>query len=203
MAIRSQHTTGQVPQSFVQPEAPGWRPTLRRAGRVCRLDRTVYADVVHEGSALRQAGRIVGIVAGAAAIGAMLIDGWEFGAIAGAALAAVAHWVLWTGLIAVIASWIFHSAVAPRSLLATMGYAQAPQAFAIFGFIPGIGPVVVLLSRLWSAIAGAQATRNTSDLDTRQRIAANVLAFVISFALTTLLKAWLGDIGSWQALVRP
>jgi hypothetical protein len=170
---------------------------------VCRFDRTVYADVVREKGALRQAGRIVGIVAAAAAIGAMLIDGWEAGAIVGAALAAVAHWLLWTGLISLIASWVFRSGVAPRSLLAAMGYAQAPQVLAILGFIPVVGPVIVVISRLLAAIAGVQAMRATSDLDRRQRLATTIIAFLISLAVTTLLKAWAGDMGSWQALVRP
>ncbi len=180
-----------------------WKIVLHRMKRVLRFDGSIYADTARDPTATRQAGWVVGMVTAAAAIGTALITGWEPGAIAGAALAAVAHWLLWTGLISLIAITVFHSTTSLQQLLSAMGYAQTPQVIAILGFIPVVGPMIVLLSRLLSAVAGAQAMRNTSHLERRQRIATNVLAFVVSLVVTTLMKAWLGDLGSWQALTSP
>jgi hypothetical protein len=172
-------------------------------GRVLQFDQAVYAGLVQDPAATAQASWAVGIAAAAAAIGTALMGGWQAGAILGAAIAAIVHWLLWTGLIYLIAATLFHSTTSLRRLLTAMGYAQAPQVIAILGFIPVVGPWVVLLSRLLTVVSTFQAMGSTIALDRRRQIATNVLAFAASFVVTTLLKARLGDIGPWQALGRP
>lgn len=168
-----------------------------------RFDAGVYSELSHDPTVMRQAARVVGIVTATAALGTSIAVGWHAGAILGAALAAVVHWVLWTGLIYLIATTIFHSKAALPGLYGAMGYAQAPQVIAILGFIPVAGPLIVILGRLLTLVSGHQALVATVKLERRRMLATNILAFIISLIVTTLLKAWLGDIGNWDAAIRP
>lgn len=194
---------GQAPSAVSRPRGIDWWLMLRRMGRVTRLDHAVYPDLAQDPAALRQAAWVIRIVTVAAAIGTVLVAGWEAGALLGAVLGALLHWLIWTGVTYLIASRLFHTSASLRGLLATMGYAQAPHAIAILAFIPFAGPALVVLSRLLMFVAGHQAMEQTADLGSRRNAATAILAFVIGLAVSALVEAWLGDIGAWEALLRP
>jgi hypothetical protein len=184
----------------------GWRVVLRRAGRVLRFDRTVYADVARDRTGLRQAVAVVAIVAAAAALGAALATDWSPGALLGAAVAALLHWLIWTGVTYLVATTLVRGrATRPgfRRVLRVVGYAETPQVVALGGFLPVAGPVVVVLARLLALVAGHQALEEALGLDRRRTAATTAACFALGLALSTLVKARLGDIGWWQALLRP
>ena len=186
------------PTTHLQPQSlPG------RVARVLRLDRTVYPDLARDPAALGQAGWIVAGVAAAAALGVALASHWHAGAIAGAALAAVVRWLVWTALTVALARLFFRTRIHWSDLAAAYGYAQAPQFLAVVGFLPIVGPLLIIISRLWTLLAGMQEARAMVPLRSRQRIAVSATTFVLTLLLAALVEAWLGGVGFLAALVRP
>jgi hypothetical protein len=198
-----------VPQTPEQPREPapatpaGSRVVWRRMLRVLKLDRSVYADVERDPAGTRQAARVVAFVAAFAALGTVLIEAWHPGAILGAILAALIHWLLWSGLIYLIASVLYRKPVSLVRLVRALGYAQTPQLFAIFAFVPVVGTWIVLGSRLLTIIAGNLAIGDAFGLSLRQTIAIRLLSFGIAFAAAAGVRAVLGDVGFVTALLRP
>lgn len=186
------------------PAAPG--PTtrstiLQRMLRVMRLDRSVYVEIERDPRGTRQAVWVVTLVAAAVAVGAVLGAGWHAGAIFGAVLAALIHWLVWSGLMYLVARFIFRGPARWHTLRWRLGYAQAPQVLGILSFVPIAGPLVVVASRLLTGIAGHQATEGALGLSRRQQVGTQVVTFAISFVLAALVEASLGGLNlldSWK-----
>lgn len=192
-----------APEAISRPRDGIGRLMLKRMGRVLRLDKTIYAELPGDPTALRQATWVVRVAALAAAIGTALVADWHPGALLGAVVAAVLHWLIWAGVTFAIATRLFHSVVKPRHLVVSMGYAEAPAIITLLAFIPVAGSWIVVLSRALSFATGRQALQQTAALDGRRTAATAITAFVLGLAITALVKAWLGDIGPWAALLRP
>jgi hypothetical protein len=176
---------------------------LRRMLRVLKLDRSVYAEVERDPAGTRQAAQVVAFVAAFAALGTILIESWHPGAIFGAVLAALIHWLLWSGLIYLIASVLYRKPVSLERLFRALGYAQTPQLLGVFAFVPMVGTWVVVGSRLLTIRAGSLATADAFELSQRQALAIQLLSFGIAFAAAAAVRAFLGDISFIMALLRP
>ena len=200
-----------LPASEILTAAPGSlaeRATRRRIVwhrmlRVIRFDRTVYADIESDPRGVHQAAAIVSIVAVAAALGTIMLGAWRPGAIAGAIAAALIHWLLWSGLEHVIGTTLFRTQNTLPSSLRTLGYAQTPQLFAFFAFVPVAGEWIVLASRLMTLIAGTQALTSTLQLRRRQTLAIRLVSFTLSFAAAAMVSAVLGETPWLTAMLRP
>jgi len=194
--VAPQGATGTVP--------PAVLPVVgRRVARVLRLDRAVYAAIMADPGGPAQAAVVVAAVAAAAALGAAWVAGWHPGAVASAALAAVVRWLGWSALTALLARVLFRVRVARPPLAAALGYAQAPQLLAVAAVIPAVGPVLVVVGRLWGLAAGVQAHAAALPLGRGQRLTLSVLGFVLPLAAGIVLEAWLGGVGLGTAALRP
>jgi hypothetical protein len=171
--------------------------------RVIRFDRTVYAEVESDPHGIRQAATIVAVVAVAAVFATILLGGWRPGAIAGAVAAALIHWLLWSVLEHIIGSKLFLTHTTASSSIRTLGYAQAPQLFAFFAFVPVVGKWIVLVSRLMTLLAGTQALTSTLQLRRRQTLAIRMISFTLSLVAAALVSSVLGDVPWLTALLRP
>ena len=179
------------------------RTVLRRVLRVCKLDATVYAEIETDAHGTRQAAAVVAVVAAAAVVGTIFTGDWHAGAIAGAVAAALIHWLLWSVLVYLVATVLFHAPTQRAGLLRVLGYAQAPQLIVALGFLPLIGPLIVLAGRVLAFLAGHHAMRETLRVSRPRVMATTLITFLITFGFAALVRAVFGDINLLDALVRP
>ena len=177
--------------------------TWRRMLRVLKLDGSVYAEIESDPDGTRQAAWVVTLVATCAALGTVMLTSWQQWAILGAVLAALIHWLLWSGLEAAIGRILFRRQVFGERHIRTLGYAQTPGLLAFFGFVPVAGPWLVVGSRVLTMLAGSQALRASLELHRRQALAIRVVSFVAALAAAAGVRAVLGDVPFLAALLRP
>ena len=179
------------------------RTVLRRVWRVCRLDASVYGEIENDPRGTWQAAGVVAVVAAAAVLGTIFTGDWHPGAIAGAVLGALIHWLLWGVLIFLVADLLFHAPTQRPAVVRGLGYAQAPQIVAVLGFIPYLGPVLVLASRVLVFLAGHHAMRATLRISRTRIMATTLVCFLITFGVAALVRALLGDVPYIDSLTRP
>jgi hypothetical protein len=179
------------------------RAVWQRMLRVLRFDASVYAEVARDPTGTRQAARVVALVAAAAALGTVLLASWHPGAILGAVLAALLHWLLWSGLETLAARVLFQRQTSLEQYVRALGYAQTPQLLALFAFVPAVGSWVVLGSRLLTMLAGSQALGTSLELHRRQALAVRLVSFGIAVVAAAGVRAVLGEVPFLTALLRP
>jgi hypothetical protein len=172
---------------------------LRRVARVCALDKAVYTEVERDPHGTRQAAVVVTAVAAAAVLATILSDGWHAGAI----VAALIHWLLWGVLVYVVATVLFRAPTRRAAVVRGLGYAQAPLLLGGLGFIPFLGPVIVLFSRVLGFLAGHRAMGATLRLRGWRLMATTLVSFLITFAVAGVVRAVLGDVHLFDGLARP
>ena len=198
-----------VPERPIRPalHAPGarssWRTIWRRMARVLRFDSSVYAEIANDPASTGEAARVVAFVAAAAGLATGIATSWQAGAILGAVLAALVHWLLWSGLVHLIGTWLFRRQGTLEHLVRGLGYAQTPQLLALFGFLPIVGPLLVVASRVMTMVAGQHAVSESFGLSRRQTIPIVLVSSGITLAAGALVHAWLGDVGPLTAILRP
>jgi hypothetical protein len=175
----------------------------RRMLRVLRLDRTVYVEVERDPHGTRQAAVVVGFVAAFAALGTLLIESWHAGAILGAIVAALLHWLLWSGLTYLLGGIVLRRRLSFEHLVRALGYAQTPQLLTVFAFVPVAGPWIVVVGRLLSLVAGNLAIGTAAETNLPRALAIRLLSFGVALAAAAGVRAVLGEVGFVMALLRP
>jgi hypothetical protein len=199
--------TNAVPQVPEQPRSPATTTSRRTVGqrmlRVLKLDRTVYAEVERDPAGTRQAALVVAFVATFAALGTILLESWHPGAILGAVLGALLHWLLWSGLAYLLGVILYRKRPSLTHLVRALGYAQAPQLLAALAFVPVVGAWIVVGSRLLTLIAGNLAMSDAFEIRLPQALAIRLLSFGIALAAAAAVRAVLGDVSFVMALLKP
>ena len=193
----------QAPAVRIEPAGASRGVIRQRMLRVLELDRSVYAEVERDPAGTRQAATVVGFVAAAAAVGTVLAESWHLGAIVGAVLAALVHWLFWSGLEHLIGVVLFHARIPFEREARALGYAQTPELLAILAFVPVVGVWIVAASRLFTMLAGSQAIGTSAGLRRHQALAIRVVSFVIAVLAAAGVRAVLGDVRFVTALLRP
>ena len=74
-------------------------------------------------------------------------------------------------------------------LLRTIGFAQSPGIFRVFGFIPVIGPIIFFATGLWQLATMVVAVRQALDYrSTWRAIGVVVVGFIVYIILLALLR---------------
>ena len=112
-----------------------------------------YEEVESDTSATLQAMLVVVVVSLASGVGNVGVGG--FMALGFGVLAAVAGWSFWAWITYFVGTKILSTPETHANwgqLARTLGYAQTPGLFKVFGFLPGIWPVIFFLrlSGSWS-----------------------------------------------------
>ena len=129
---------------------------LDRLRRALRLDAQLYAEVSSERSANGQAFVVVLLSGLSNGLGLMRRLG-AFGVTAGVC-AGLLGWLLWSAVILAVAT-LLRQRRDGRSLLRTLGFANAPGVLLIAGIIPVLGDVIRVLVVLWLLIATVVAVQ--------------------------------------------
>jgi hypothetical protein len=141
-----------------------------------------YEEVETDTSATMQAMLVVVVVSLASGIGNVGVGG--FMALVFGVLASLAGWSFWAWITYFVGTKILPTPETHANwgqLARTLGYAQTPGLFKIFGFLPGIGPIIFFLASIWQLVAIRQALDYSS---TWRAIAVAVIGF-IGFAVVT------------------
>lgn len=165
---------------------------IDRAKRVMQLDQPVFRTIARDPNATRQAAIVVGVVAIASAIGGAN-DG--FGGIILGIIGALVGWLVFAGLAWFFGTNIFGTPTTStnwESLLRTLGYAQAPNVLAIFGFIPLIGWIAAFIGSIWAVVAAVIAIRETLAFSTGRAIITAIIAAIASGLVMGILSLVFG-----------
>jgi hypothetical protein len=153
------------------------------------LDVATYEEVEADTSATAQAGMVVLLAAIAQAIGGI---GHGGAGIIGGALAALVGWVIWSGITYLIGDKLLGGTATWGELLRTLGFAQAPQVFAVLAILPLVGGLVRAVVAIWVLIAGVIAIRQALDFSTGKAIATALLGWLVIAIPAALLGGAMG-----------
>lgn len=165
---------------------------LERARRVIQLDTPVYNTIARDPNATQQAAIVVGVVAIAGAIGgANEGAGGMFVGLIGAFIG----WLIFAGMAWFFGTNIFGTPTTVtnwESLLRTLGYAQAPNILAFFGFIPILGGLVAFIGSIWAIVTGVLAIRETLGFSTGRAIITGLIAAIATGIVAAILSIIFG-----------
>jgi hypothetical protein len=158
---------------------------LERMIRAARLDASLYEEVEADPSSLGQATAVVVLASLAGGIGTAGVEG-QPGFILGVVVNLIG-WYVWAFLTYLIGTKLLPQPTTQADvgqLLRTLGFAAAPGLLRVVAFVPGIGPLVMLASALWSLAAMVIAVRQALDYDSTARAA---LVCVIGWIVQVLI----------------
>jgi len=162
-----------------------------------RLDVHIFEEVEADTSATRQALSVVLLVALATGVASMSTVGLR-GLILGVVVA-VAGWVIWAWIVYFIGTKILpeHETHADWGQLArTLGFAQSPGVFRVFGVVPVVGGIILLVVSVWMLVAMVIAVRQALDYtSTLRAIGVVLLGFIPYVMLLSIAFALLGAKG--------
>jgi hypothetical protein len=156
-----------------------------------KLEVATFEEVENDSSATPQALIVVALAALAVGIGSLYFGGaWL---LVKGVIGSIIGWAIWAALI-----WVIGTKLLPESttnadwgqVARTTGFAQSPGLLRVFGFIPVLGPIVLLVSNLWMLVAMVIAVRQALDYtQTWRAIAVVLIGWFVNLLLLYLL-AW-------------
>lgn len=166
---------------------------VERMVGAARLDAHTYEEVERDTGATGQAALVVVLAAIAAGIGAIGQDG-GIGFIAGIIYGLIG-WAVFAGFVYFIGTRLLAGAATSATwgeLLRTLGFARTVSLLAVFGFIPLLGWVAVLVAFFWYLAAAAVAIRQALEISTGRAIAVGVVALILQLIVTAIIAAIFG-----------
>lgn len=171
---------------------------LNRAIRAARLDVSLFQEVEHDKSLTGEARMVVILVALLSGIGGFLtgllsgqITVALIGLVLGVVMGIVGYYI-WAYLTWFIGTRLFGGTAEPDELLRTLGYAYAPQALGVLGFIPCVGSLIAFLASIWSLVVGVVAVREALNFDTGKAIITVAIGWLVIFVVSLVLGVVLG-----------
>jgi hypothetical protein len=143
---------------------------LDRVIRAARLDASLYEEVEADPSSMGQAMTVVVLASIAGGIGTAGIEG-QPGLVLGLILNLVG-WYIWAFLTYFIGTRLLPQPSTEADigqLLRTLGFAAAPGLLRVVGFVPVIGPLVMIITAFWSLATLVVAVRQALDYDSTPR----------------------------------
>ena len=166
---------------------------LQRAIGAARLDTAVIEEIEADRTATRQALAMVVLSSGAAGIG-LTSNVYDAPALTLIGLALLL-WTIWAALSYAIGLYLLPEPATSTSvgeLLRTIGFASSPGLLRVFGFVPGIGTTLYVLSLLWMMVATVVATRQALDYkSTTRAFVVCLIAGVLAVGLSALIGGFL------------
>ena len=166
---------------------------IERMIGAAQLQANTFEDVEADTSATGQAALVVVIVALATGIGTLAIGG--VGGLFLGVIVSLIAWALWAWITFLLGTTLFRTPETQADwgqLARTLAFAQSPGVFKVFGVIPILGPIVVLVVSLWQLAAMVIAIRQALDYTSTWRaVGVAVVGFIPYAILLSLLFALL------------
>ncbi len=169
-----------------------WNALSSRMVRAVKLDDTLFSEVKLDGAATLQAAFVVVITSIAAGVGTARQAG--IGGILYGTVISLAAWYVWAYIVYFVGVKLFpHAASTPKELLRTIGFSSAPGIFRLFGFIPALGPLIVLVSSVWMIVAMIKAVKAAFNYDnTKKAVGVVLIGWVIQVIVVLIAFAIVG-----------
>jgi hypothetical protein len=169
--------------------------TLDRLLGVVKLEQPVYEAIKRDAGSLGQAALVVLLTALATNVWvALFAPSGAVRAVGGVVLAFLA-WLLFAAL----AWWLGRQWFAPRwaapdfgQMLRLTGFATAPNLLNLFGFVPLLGWLILMVASIWSLITAYTAVRVGLSATDRNALIVTFLAYVANAVLFALAAQVLG-----------
>jgi hypothetical protein len=154
---------------------------------VLQLDSPTFEEIEHDRSATGQALAVVIASSIASGLGAGIAFGG--GGLIRQSLAALVGWIVWAGLTFLIGTRLLPETQTQATLgqlMRVIGFASAPNVFALFAFIPLLGAVIRFAVWLWVLATTVVAVRQA--LDYRSTLRA-LMVVVVGWVVYVVLQA--------------
>jgi hypothetical protein len=172
---------------------------IGRVIRAARLDRTLYEEVESDTSLTQEALIVVVIAALLSGIGSFLgavigdptIGQAFLGMITGIVVSVVGYYI-WAFVTYFIGTRLLEGTADYGELQRTLGYAFAPTALGLLGFIPCVGWVFSVLGALWTLVCGVIAIREALDFDIGKAVLTVIIGWIIYMVVIGIVAAAVG-----------
>jgi hypothetical protein len=184
------------------------KPSLTdRMVRAARLETGLYNEVEADVSATNQALTVVVITALAGGIGAALGEALGgratgvVGGLIGGVVAELLGWLVWSYVMYLVGTRVFHGTATYGELLRTLGFANSPGVLLILRFVPVLGGLIALIVGIWRIVAGFIAVREALDLDNGNTVATIVVGIVAYLIVLLIVGVVLATLGLGAAVL--
>ena len=152
-----------------------------------KLDTRVYEEVEADRTATPQALAVVVLASAAAGLGiGEGLSGLLFGTVAG-----LLGWVIWAWLIYFIGTrWLPEPGTQADTgeLLRTIGFATSPGILRVLGVVPVLGPIVFVVTTVWTLVAVIVAVRQALDYrSTARAVGVCIIGWLVQVAILVVL----------------
>lgn len=159
---------------------------VSRAGRAAIFDRKAFSEAFFDDDAAADAAIIVASVGLITYLGRLTwlgrLDAVSVGGVLESLIAGVISWLILAFATWFVASRLFQGGGRPQTMMALQGLAALPLVLEVFGgLIAGAGLI-------WYLLAVVLATREATDLDTRNA----AVSVLIGFAVAAIFRALIG-----------
>jgi hypothetical protein len=152
-----------------------------------KLDTRVYEEVEADRTATVQA---LAVVALASVAGGLGVGEGVRGIVLGAVFGLVG-WVIWAWLVYFIGTrWLPEPETRTDigELLRTIGFATSPGLLRVLGVVPVLGPIVFVVTAVWTFVAVVVAVRQALDYrSTGRAVGVCVLGWLVQIAFLVLI----------------
>jgi hypothetical protein len=160
---------------------------IERMIGAAKLDTRVYEEVEADRTATPQALAVVVLASAAAGIGiGEGLRGLLFGTVAG-----LLGWVIWAWLIYFIGTrWLPEPGTQADTgeLLRTIGFATSPGILRVLGVVPALGPIVFVVTTVWTLVAVIVAVRQALDYrSTARAVGVCIIGWLVQVAILVVL----------------
>jgi hypothetical protein len=160
---------------------------IERMIGAAKLDTRVYEEVEADRTATPQALAVVVLASAAAGIGiGEGLRGLLFGTVAG-----LLGWVIWAWLIYFIGTrWLPEPGTQADTgeLLRTIGFATSPGILRVLGVVPVLGPIVFVVTTVWTLVAVIVAVRQALDYrSTARAVGVCIIGWLVQVAILVVL----------------
>jgi hypothetical protein len=160
---------------------------VERMVGAAKLDVRVYEEIEADQSATPQALAVVVLAAVAGGIGVGEgVRGLVVGTVAG-----LVGWAIWAWLIYLIGTrWLPEpdTKADVSELLRTVGFATSPGILRVVGFVPLLGPLVFVVTAVWTLVAVVVAVRQALDYrSTGRAVGVCIIGWLIQIVILGLI----------------
>lgn len=170
--------------------------------RAIRLDKTFFEEVEHDPTYNQDALGVVILVAAIGALGsflgALISGAGVVAAIVGliiGLLLAILGYYLWVFVAHWIGTQFFKGTGDRGEVQRALGFAYAPQALNVLGFIPCVGGIIAIVAWIWSIAAAFVAIRQSLDQDDTQAALTVVISGIAIMIVVGVISAIFAALG--------
>jgi hypothetical protein len=162
---------------------------LNRLFRAAKLDVSLYQEIVADAGTMNQALIVVFIYSMAAAYGTFGragVSGTNIGM-----LTTLLGWYVWAFSTYMIGARFFPEAQTKpdrKALMRALGFASAPGALRVLGFLPGLGIVVLVAATAWMIAAATVGVKQALNYESTSRaLGVCIIGMIISLVFQGLM----------------